>query len=99
MFVSSSSIRNKTMAEVARIVREERIKQGLSLNLLAASAGLSRQMVSFIEKGERFPSLETLLRIAEALDVPLDVIIRRARTAASKRSPTGARSGDTRTEE
>ena len=72
-------------SEVARIVREERVKRGLSLNVLAERAGLSRQMVSYIEQEERNPTLDTMLRIAEVLEVPLDTLIRRARKVAEQR--------------
>jgi len=70
---------------LARILREERVKRSLSLNVLSERSGLSRQMVSYIEQEERNPSVDTLLRIADVFETPLDVIIRRARIAASKR--------------
>jgi transcriptional regulator with XRE-family HTH domain len=79
--VPSDATREKISSNVARILREERERQNLSLNLLAAKAGISRQMVSYIEQEERNPSLDTLLRIAGALDVHLDDVIKRARMA------------------
>lgn len=48
------------------------------MTALAAKAGLSQQMVSYVERGIRNPSLETLLRIAQALDIPLGTLITRA---------------------
>jgi transcriptional regulator with XRE-family HTH domain len=53
------------------------------MNALAERAGLSRQMVSYIEKEERNPTVDTLLRITEVLGVQLEQIIQRARKAAS----------------
>jgi len=85
--VSSAKQRAAISSEVARLVREERVKRNLSLNVLAKRAGLSRQMVSYVEQEERNPSLETLLRIADILEIPLDTLIRSARLAASKRPP------------
>ena len=41
-------------------------------------------MVSYIEQEERNPSLDTLLRIADALNVNLDEVIKRARTVVSR---------------
>jgi transcriptional regulator with XRE-family HTH domain len=70
-------------SQVARILREERLKRRLSMTELAAQAGLSRSMISFIEREIRNPSLETLLRIAYALGIDLGDLIRRA-TAAAK---------------
>jgi transcriptional regulator with XRE-family HTH domain len=60
-------------------LRDERESQNLSLNSLAAKAGISRQMVSYIEQEERNPSLDTLLRITDALQINLDDVIKRAR--------------------
>jgi len=71
-------------AQVARILREERIKRGLSMTVLAQEAGLSQAMISFVEREIRNPSLDTLLRISTVLNVQLDDVIRRARQQARK---------------
>ena len=34
-------------------------------------AGLSQQMVSYVERGMRVPTLDTLLRLTDALNVDL----------------------------
>jgi transcriptional regulator with XRE-family HTH domain len=69
---------------VARMLREERERRGLSMNLVAERAGLSQQMVSYVEREMRNPTLETLLRICAALDIDLEKIIARARKMAKK---------------
>ena len=71
--------------EVVRRLRQERIRRGISLNQLAGKAGLSRSMVSYVERGMRNPTLDTLLRMAEALKLDLWKTIKRAST---KRSST-----------
>jgi len=48
------------------------------MNLVAQRAGLSQQMVSYVERGMRNPTLETLLRISAALEVDLAKIIHQA---------------------
>jgi transcriptional regulator with XRE-family HTH domain len=63
-----------------RLLREQRIERGLSMNRVAKIAGLSQQMVSYVERGMRHPTLDTLLRIANALDVDLWRLIKRATT-------------------
>jgi transcriptional regulator with XRE-family HTH domain len=78
--VGKAAIRERICANVARILQEKREKRGLSLNAFAAKAGLSRQTVAFIERGQRNPTLETLLRLSEVLETDLDEIIREART-------------------
>ena len=71
-------------SHVARLLREERQTRALSLNVLADRAGLSRQMVSYVEQQERNPTIDTLLRLTAAMDVNLEDLIARARVAASK---------------
>ena len=69
-------------SQVARLLKEEREKQRISLNLLAQKAGLSRQTVAFIEQDLRNPTLNTLLRLASALEVEPEKIIALARKLA-----------------
>jgi transcriptional regulator with XRE-family HTH domain len=59
-------------------LRQERQRQGRSQNELARSAGLSQPMVLRVEKYERLPTIDTLLRLAEALGVDLGKIISEA---------------------
>jgi len=68
--------------QIARLLKEERVKQGISLNLLAQKAGLNRQTVAFIEQGLRNPTLNTLFRLTAAMDVEPEKIIARARKLA-----------------
>ena len=71
-------------SRVAHILRQEREKQGLSMNLVAERAGLSQQMVSYVEREMRSPTLETLLRIAAALKIDLAKVLQTAQKAAAK---------------
>jgi XRE family transcriptional regulator, regulator of sulfur utilization len=82
--VSETDLREKTCAQVAKILRELREERGLSMTELAARAGLSRAMISFVEHELRNPTLDTLLRIAAVLKVNLADILRKAGTDASK---------------
>ena len=83
--MKSQPYREAVFANVCALIRKERTKKGLSLNMLAQLSGLSRQMVSYIEQQERNPSLDTLLRISEALKIPLDKLVNRAQNAAKRR--------------
>jgi len=69
-------------SQVARLLKEERKKCGLSLNVLAQKAGLSRQTVSYVEQEVQNPTLDTLLRITLVLGVELEKVIARARKRA-----------------
>ena len=72
------SVRQAVCAEVARLLREERLRQGLSMTALAEQAGLSQQMISYVERGLRNPTLDTLLRITGVLEIELGEVVRRA---------------------
>jgi transcriptional regulator with XRE-family HTH domain len=56
---------------VAKALKEERLRQNLSMTELAQRAGLSQQMVSYMERGMRTPTIDTLLRVTSVLGVPL----------------------------
>jgi DNA-binding phage protein len=82
--VASNKSQQAVCSRVARILRQEREKQGLSMNLVAERAGLSQQMVSYVEREMRNPTLETLLRIAAAMEIDLAKVLQTAQKAASK---------------
>jgi transcriptional regulator with XRE-family HTH domain len=75
----------RTVAAVAGRLKDERLRRRISMTKLATESGLSQQMISYVERGMRSPTLDTLLRIAAALDVDLWRIIK----AASERSTKG----------
>ncbi|MEW5960590.1 MAG: XRE family transcriptional regulator [Chloroflexota bacterium] len=52
-------------------VRQRRRELGLSLQALAEQTDLTASFLSLVERGRNTPSLDSLRRIAEALDVPL----------------------------
>jgi len=82
--VSKASLREAIAANLIKLLREERRKRGLSMNVLAQRSGLSHSIISLVERDLRSPSLDTLLRIAEALDADLGKMITQAREAARK---------------
>jgi transcriptional regulator with XRE-family HTH domain len=56
---------------IAQRVGELRAAQGLSLDTLAASSGVSRSMISQIERGQSSPTAVVLERLATGLGVAL----------------------------
>ena len=71
-------------SRVAESLRVTRQAKGLSMTDLAAKAGLSRSIISLIERGLRNPTLDTLLRITDVLEIPLGDVVKRAENAARK---------------
>jgi transcriptional regulator with XRE-family HTH domain len=61
--------------QIARSIRAHRQARGLTVAALAAKAGLSKTSLSTIEAGLGNPSIETLWRLASAMDVPLGGIL------------------------
>jgi transcriptional regulator with XRE-family HTH domain len=60
---------------VGREVRAHREARGLSLSAAADRAGMSKTSLATIESGSGNPSLETLRRVAAALDVPVGTLL------------------------
>jgi len=71
-------------AEVATLLRARRVEKGLTTTEVARRAGLSQQMVSYVEKRTRNPTLDTLLRISDAMDLDLPNLLRAAKKNARK---------------
>ena len=56
---------------IASRVRQIRAERGLSLEALAESSGVSRSMISLIERGQSSATAVVLEKLATGLDVPL----------------------------
>ena len=82
--MAKNGYRESVCGHVARILREERERQEISMTRLAERSGLSQGMISLVEHEERNPSLDTLLRICGALGIELSSVLNRADRAAKK---------------
>jgi transcriptional regulator with XRE-family HTH domain len=82
--VSKDRIRDEICAEVVRLLIQERKRQRISGNVLAEKAGLSQSLISSLETNPWNPTLDTLLRIGDVLDVDLGDIITQARKRISQ---------------
>jgi transcriptional regulator with XRE-family HTH domain len=63
------------LAEVGPRLRRLRERRGVTLTALAAQTGISKSTLSRLEHGQRKPSLELLLPLAETYHVPLDELV------------------------
>lgn len=68
---------------IAARVRERRAARRLSLDALAARSGVSRSMISLIERGESSPTAVVLEKLAAALGVTLASLFDAASTGAA----------------
>ena len=63
---------------VGKTIRKIRKKRRLSQEALSGLAGIARTHLTMIENGSKLANLETLYRIAQALDMRLSDLIRLA---------------------
>lgn len=63
------------LAGVGPRLRQLRQRRGVTLTALAAKTGISKSTLSRLESGQRKPSLELLLPLAEAHHMPLDELV------------------------
>ena len=76
--MTESKHREAVCSQVARLLREARRKRGLSMTELAARAGLSHAMISFVERELRNPTLDTMLRVCAVMEVKLGELLTQA---------------------
>lgn len=60
---------------LGQVIRKLRTKRGLSQEVLSGLAGIARTHLTMIENGTKAPNLETLWRIAQALDLPASQLL------------------------
>ena len=60
---------------IGKIISEIREKKGLKQSDMAMAAGVKLETMAAIEKDERLPTQSNLLKIAEFLDTPIDLIL------------------------
>jgi transcriptional regulator with XRE-family HTH domain len=72
----------EALKELARRIRVWRARQGLTQESFSAKCGISVSFASLLERGERSPSYETLVRISQALEIPLSHLFRSANDGA-----------------
>jgi len=56
-----------------KVLREHRVRVGLSQEKLALSSNLDRSFISLLERGMRQPTLKTMLLLVDALDMSFEI--------------------------
>jgi len=87
--VSKNSRREEIIARLVELIQAERLRRKLSLNEVATRSGLSHTMVMRVEKRERLPTIDTLLRITDALEIDLSAVLGQAMRAVKRSNPAG----------
>jgi transcriptional regulator with XRE-family HTH domain len=73
-----------TEVAFGKILREVRLKSGLSQERLAFDSGHHRTYISLLERGRRSPTLTTLLRLAAALGVSGSEMVERVEVMVAR---------------
>ena len=60
---------------VGRVLARLRAEKGITQEVLSGLSDIGRTHLSALERGERKPTLETLYRISNTLDMPMSVIV------------------------
>jgi len=76
---------------IAERVRELRATHGLSLDALATRSGVSRSMISLVERGESSPTAVVLEKLATGLGVTMAAMFDAPTTAAAPGGPIARR--------
>ncbi|PZR70827.1 MAG: XRE family transcriptional regulator [Chthoniobacterales bacterium] len=87
--MSKNSRREEIIARLVELIQAERLRRKLSLNEVATRSGLSHTMVMRVEKRERLPTIDTLLRITDALEIDLSAVLGQAMRAVKRSNPAG----------
>lgn len=61
---------------LGKIIRDKRELQNLTQFELASKAGVDRNYIGMLERGERNPSYLSLQKIAKGLGIPLEELIK-----------------------
>lgn len=57
--------------DTGKRIKSLRMSRNISMSELAKAAGVSKSLISQVERGEVYPSLQTLEKISDSLNVPL----------------------------
>jgi transcriptional regulator with XRE-family HTH domain len=97
--VTKRATRGLDIAGLGDRIRAERVRREFSLDMLAERSGVSRSMLSAVERGEKIPTVLVLDRIATGLDTSIArllgeerrarVIVLRAHEQDVARDPSG----------
>ncbi len=76
--MSSDQSKSAATRALANAVRAAREQAGVTVEALAARAGLDASAYDAIERGERQPDFDTIVRLAAALDLSAAELLGRA---------------------
>ena len=76
---------NRTLHALATRIKKLRLDIGISQEELAHRSGLSRTGMGFLETGKRWPRLDTLMSVADGLNITIDELLKGVHKPSKKR--------------
>ena len=76
---------NRTLRALANRIKDLRDQKGISQEELAHRAGLSRTGMGFLETGKRWPRFDTLMKVADGLNITVDELLKGLHKAGKRR--------------
>jgi transcriptional regulator with XRE-family HTH domain len=68
---------------IGEVLREARLKAGLTQEALAFAADVDRTYISYLENDQKSPTLEMLVKLCRELKLPVSELIKRAEKIAT----------------
>jgi transcriptional regulator with XRE-family HTH domain len=69
------SVRREILGRISDNLRIARVRQRMTQELLAHRSGLHRTEIGKLENSERLPRIDTAVKLATALEIPLDQLV------------------------
>lgn len=76
---------NRILQALANRIKELRLAKNISQEELAHRSGLSRTGMGFLETAKRWPRLDTLMSVAEGLNITVDELLKGLHKSLKKR--------------
>jgi transcriptional regulator with XRE-family HTH domain len=80
---------DRTLEALATRIKKLRLEREISQEELAHQAGLSRTGMGFLETGKRWPRLDTLMSVAEGLNITVDELLKGCTSLPRRRRSSG----------
>jgi transcriptional regulator with XRE-family HTH domain len=76
---------DRTLRALSKRIKDLRLARGISQEELAHRSGLSRTGMGLLETGKRWPRLDTLVSVAEGLNITVDELLKGVHKPSKRR--------------
>jgi transcriptional regulator with XRE-family HTH domain len=76
---------DRTLHALSKRIKDLRLARGISQEELAHRSGLSRTGMGLLETGKRWPRLDTLVSVADGLNISVDELLKGVHKPSKRR--------------